>query len=107
MWGTLGLIYDSECTDTIKEDIKSWAKYLDLHFLNCACSVTNGEVSSKRQEVKELIKRNDNKNQDQYLKKPRNIPNFYFSYMNFEDFLALHNKEWAEKWKEICSGYFL
>ena len=39
-----------------EEDIKAWVKYNDLHFLNCACSVTSGEVSSKRKEIKELIK---------------------------------------------------
>ena len=51
---------------------------------------------------KDIYKRNDNRNQDQYLNKPKNIPNFYFSYMNFEDFLSLHNSEWAKKWREIC-----
>lgn len=35
MWGTLGIIYDSECSDTIQEDVKSWdifwdEKYKDL-----------------------------------------------------------------------------
>lgn len=39
-----------------EDDIKSWAKYNNLQFLNCACSVTSGEVSSKRKEVKNLIK---------------------------------------------------
>lgn len=38
-----------------EEDIKDWARYNDLHFLNCACSVTVGEVPSKRKEIKELI----------------------------------------------------
>lgn len=47
-----------------EDDIKSWANYLGLHFLNCACSVTNGEVSSKRQEVKELIKKLKETNPD-------------------------------------------
>ena len=39
-----------------EEDIKNWCNYLNLKFLNCACSVTNGEVESKRKEVKKLIK---------------------------------------------------
>ena len=41
-----------------EEDIKAWAKYNDLKFLNCACSVTDGslEHESKRKEIKELIK---------------------------------------------------
>lgn len=47
-----------------EDDIKSWANYLDLHFLNCACSVTNGEVSSKRKEVKGLIKKLKETNPD-------------------------------------------
>ncbi len=34
MWGTLGLIYDSECTDTIKEDIKSWDVLWDPTYEN-------------------------------------------------------------------------
>ena len=40
-----------------EEDIKAWAKYNDLHFLNCACSVTDGslEHESKRKEIKGLI----------------------------------------------------
>jgi tRNA(Ile)-lysidine synthase TilS/MesJ len=40
----------------VKEDnIKMWAKYNELTFLNCACSVTKGNVDSKRKEIKELI----------------------------------------------------
>lgn len=39
-----------------EDDIKAWAKYCDLKFLNCACSVTTGEIESKRKEIKELIK---------------------------------------------------
>ena len=52
-----------------EEDIKSWSNYLNLHFLNCACSVTTGEVSSKRSEVKELIKKlkEDNENVDIHI----------------------------------------
>lgn len=39
-----------------ESDIKSWVNYIGLHFLNCACSVTDGSVESKRKEIKELIK---------------------------------------------------
>ena len=44
----------------IKEhDIKAWAKFHDLTFLNCACrfteKVSNHEESSKRHEMKELV----------------------------------------------------
>ena len=47
----------------VKEDaIKSWAKYNDLKFLNCACKYTEEHFSvndgtSKRKEIKELIKK--------------------------------------------------
>ncbi len=52
-----------------EEDIKAWVNYLNLHFLNCACSVTNGEVSSKRKEVKELIRslKKNNENVDIHI----------------------------------------
>lgn len=40
--------------------IIAWAKYNDLHFLNCACRFTEmnnkQEIESKRKEIKELIK---------------------------------------------------
>lgn len=43
-----------------EESIIAWSKYNDLHFLQCACHFTEQNklenVSSKRQEVKELIK---------------------------------------------------
>ena len=46
-----------------EDDIKSWAKYYDLHFLQCACHFTDtcttchadGTTSSKRLETKKLI----------------------------------------------------
>ena len=52
-----------------ESDIKDWVKYLDLKFLNCACSVTDGSVESKRKEVKELIKtlKKDNPNVDIHI----------------------------------------
>ncbi len=48
-----------------EEDIISWAKYCDLHFLNCACTVTEKQIG-KRLEIKNLIKtlKKDNKNID-------------------------------------------
>lgn len=53
-----------------EKDIIAWARYNDLHFIRCACSVTQkNEVNcdgSKRQVVKELIKKlkDDNDNVD-------------------------------------------
>ena len=44
-----------------EEDIIAWARYNDLHFLQCACRFTEqaaqGQGSSKRQEVKQLLRR--------------------------------------------------
>lgn len=44
-----------------EEHIIAWARYNDLHFLQCACRFTEhaaqGQGSSKRQEVKELLRR--------------------------------------------------
>ena len=37
-----------------EKDIKSWVKYSELEFLDCACSVTK-KNEGKRQEVKQLI----------------------------------------------------
>ena len=46
-----------------EQDIKSWCRYNDLHFIQCACKFTdtcttcnNEEKRSKRVEIKELIK---------------------------------------------------
>ena len=46
-----------------EQDIKSWCRYNDLHFIQCACTFTdtcttcnNEENRSKRVEIKELIK---------------------------------------------------
>ena len=44
-----------------EEDVIHWRDFNDLHFLNCACSVTadidtNGNGGSKRQEIKQLLK---------------------------------------------------
>ena len=39
-----------------EEDIISWAKYNDLSFIDCACSVTK-KNSGKRKEIKELIEK--------------------------------------------------
>ncbi len=49
-----------------EEDIKYWASSNNLKFLDCACSVTSLKYSSKRREIKELIKnlKKDNKNID-------------------------------------------
>ena len=44
-----------------EEDIKHWVEYNQLKFLQCACKLTEGikqgDISSKRQEIKDLIKK--------------------------------------------------
>ncbi len=41
----------------VKEiDIISWMKYNNLAFLDCACEVTKKNISSKREEMKDLVK---------------------------------------------------
>ena len=39
-----------------EKDIKGWAKYNGLEFIDCACSVTKKKIG-KRQEVKELVQK--------------------------------------------------
>ena len=60
----------------IKEEvIKSWARYNNLNFLDCACNVTKKSLG-KRLEIKNLIKdlRKINKNVDiNILNSSRNI----------------------------------
>lgn len=54
----------------------------------------------------DLYKRNDKDCMDSYKKK-QGIPDFLFSYMNFEDFLILHeNKETISAWLKLCGNHF-
>lgn len=53
--------------------------------------------------------RNDRSDMDNYRKRPSDIPNFLFSYMNFEDFLSMHrDRSEMEKWWTSCisRGHF-
>lgn len=51
----------------------------------------------------DTYKRNDKEDGDSYKGKPKDIPDFLFSKMNFEDFLVLHREDEAvNKWDEIC-----
>jgi hypothetical protein len=50
-------------------------------------------------------KRNDEKDMDNYQKKPSDIPNFLFSVMNFEDFLSMHlEREDLNRWWISCTS---
>lgn len=53
---------------------------------------------------KDTYVRNDEGDKDNYKNKSSKIPDFLFSTMNFEDFLALHtDKKTLENWFQICS----
>lgn len=50
-------------------------------------------------------RRNDNADMDNYRKRSKDIPDFLFSYMNFEDFLSMHlDRDEMEKWWTSCNG---
>jgi len=50
-------------------------------------------------------RRNDNADMDYYRKRSKDIPDFLFSYMNFEDFLSMHlDRDEMEKWWTSCNG---
>lgn len=49
--------------------------------------------------------RNDNADMDNYRNKSNDIPDFLFSYMNFEDFLSMHlNRDKMENWWISCNS---
>lgn len=48
--------------------------------------------------------RNDCGDGDKYQEKPQYLPNFIFSVMNFEDFLAMHlDDKTLDNWFQVCS----
>ena len=50
-------------------------------------------------------KRNSNSDWDNYQRKSDDIPDFLFSYMNFEDFLSMHcDMSNMQKWWTSCAG---
>jgi hypothetical protein len=50
----------------------------------------------------DLYLRNDRDNRNLYLNKPRGIPDFRFSFHNFEDFLMMHMEDAIiEKWRSL------
>ena len=54
---------------------------------------------------KDTYIRNDEGDGDKYKNKPKTIPDFLFSYNNFEDFLSMHlPDDLLAKWQNICSS---
>ena len=51
---------------------------------------------------KDIYVRNERNNRDQYDRKPRGIPDFLFSCMNFEDFISLHDTVLLSNWHQTC-----
>ena len=53
----------------------------------------------------DIYQRNDRSNCDNYRGKPDDIPDFHFSYKNFEDYLSMHcDRSELDKWVESCVG---
>lgn len=53
----------------------------------------------------DIYQRNDNGTMSAYNKKPKGIPDFYFNYQNFEDFLVLHlPHDTIHAWQSTCLG---
>lgn len=50
---------------------------------------------------KDIYLRNDRRNGIKYKQKT-NLPDFRFSYMNYEDFLTLHDDELLGRWTAVC-----
>ena len=53
---------------------------------------------------KDLYVRNDKNCLDEYKKRPNSLPEFFFSIMNFEDFIVLHcQDEIVSQWIDFCT----
>lgn len=52
---------------------------------------------------KDIYIRNEGGNRTKYEKK-ESLPDFKFSYMNYEDFLTLHDNDRLKRWTAICRG---
>ena len=65
-----------------EEDIRYWASTNELKFLNCACSVTSMKYSSKRKEIKELIKELKKENENIDINIFRSLENVNINTLN-------------------------
>lgn len=53
----------------------------------------------------DIYLRNNNNNWTSYTRKPASIPDFYFTHMNFEDFLSLHlENNLSDTWYHLCAS---
>ncbi len=65
-----------------EEDVRYWASSNELKFLNCACSVTSLKYSSKRREIKELIRELKKKNKNIDINIFRSLENVNMNTIN-------------------------
>ena len=71
MWGTLGIIYDPNCSDTIREDIKSWDVFWNKKY-NDLISIKNSMRDTFVVGLMHAYKGNDITNQEDILTPARN-----------------------------------
>ena len=65
-------------------------------------------IDNKRTKIiiwidKDRYIRNDGNCKTNYTNKSKNIPDFLFSYMNFEDIISMHDAQNCMLWQNICS----
>jgi len=54
---------------------------------------------------RDIYERNNDGNMEAYRSKPADIPDFLFSYYNFEDFLSMHlDRSTLDRWVSSCVG---
>lgn len=107
------------------QELNRYLEENDIGFSFTARPVNTGEYSAVIRKYKQIYHdnkrtkiiiwidkdryiRNDNKCKTNYSKKSSNIPNFLFSYMNFEDIISMHDIQNCMSWQNICStkGHF-
>lgn len=72
MWGTLGIIYDPECSDTIKEDVKSWDVFWNEDYNNLI-SIKNSMRDTYVVGLMHAFKGSDITNQEDILTPAREL----------------------------------
>lgn len=71
MWGTLGIIYDPYCSDTIREDVKSWDVFWDNNYKDLI-SIKNSMRDTFVVGLMHAYKGSEISNQDDILTPARN-----------------------------------
>ena len=117
--GRSELVYIQRLQSFLDEQSTGWdvpLKFMPVDNGNGSCGKVISGYKKQRKENKrtkievwvdyDLYQRNDNSCMDQYRLKPKGIPDFKFSYHNFEDFLVLHmDEETVQVWRD-CVQFF-